>query len=186
MKLYLVFLTLSLLSLGESLKCLNVELKTSIWKIKNWRFSFSASAQLIDRPNATVIYSAGHGISKGSNLEFLIFDQITDETGKYPILSFKIRTAKSLLAFMYLHKNYTDLQVSGIAVETFSTEPVRPGYKANNKLCLEKTSEKLRHLIRNCFENVFIRELTDVEKKELKKFKETSRNLKGSSFSPLF
>ena len=143
---------------------------------------FSVSAELSGGQDATVIYSSEHGISKSFHQNYVYFQRMVDETLENQVLYFSFKSGDSE-RFIYLHKNYTDLQVSGIAVETFPTES---GYKADEKLCLEKTSQKLRLLVKRCYGNVLIRDLTDGEKKELKNFKNITRSLKGSNGNLLF
>ena len=151
--------------------------------LKNQKLTiFSASTALSGGHDATVLYSGEHRISKSAHLKYLYFGRSLDDYREHLILYFNFKSSDSE-QFIYLHQNYTDLQVPGIAVETFPTES---GYRADEKLCLERTSQKLRFLVKRCWGNVLIRDLTDGEKKELKNFKNITRSLKGSNGNLLF
>ena len=161
MKLFLVYLCLLLVSLGEH----------PIGQIENWpdaktsseSFQSSlASAQPSPRPLIKVLYSNGHVIAEGFDLPRIFYDTFRYSGSKRNYLHFGVNKT-----FMVFDK-YVINQEDGVAMEVF---PVDPTDLPNSALCREKSSENLRNLIEDCWANIALRELTASEKKQLQKLK---------------
>ena len=108
-------------------------------------------------------------------MEYFRFFNYTDLRFGHKLLNFvtsRLDQNFKKSKYVNLHQNFTDLHKTGFALETF---PSGPNYVPDEKLCLERTSEHLRHLIERCNANVALRDLTEEEKQQLEKLKEQSK-----------
>lgn len=123
-----------------------------------------------------MLFSDYHFILEGFNVDNFWFEIFRN--GYYPPYFLHIVTTKfdwdiKGNKYVILHKNLTDLlgPTSGFALETY---PSPPGYRPDEKLCLQRTSAHLRELIKKCFANIALRGLTQTEKQQLEELKRQS------------
>lgn len=144
--------------------------------INEFFYPFSASAQPSPGPVPKLLYSDGHIIAEGFDL-YLQYQLYIDKESNKKYLSFNIAHG----SYMILHQSATDSLENGVAMEIFPNNGQR-----DDKLCRQKSSQNLRNLIESCWANIALRELTQAEKEQLKKFKDEKKgNELNSSSDPM-